>query len=409
MDEVASKDPEIAGLLCSNPNAVGHIKGFMDRYYIRVGDKEIPLPPGVSVADWSRERTYWQNPRIRAFLGCIRMLGGVMESNYAILHCSPERLGEIWRKVREVCDLMLTQLAPLLDNPSPFPDLEEARAHAENSMTMLVDTVLIDLERFPAEALPAERLLEVRKLLCVSIGKIHAFLQDTFGQIMASDPRSQHDADYFLSKRFPQDVEEAEWLHSTVEKLRTYLIGLDRDRARRLTPTVRRIREEQTVPSEFAWAEARDFLELLAMGLTPKLKEVLALRGIRFHEMEILDRYATEVPIQCGVAMALWSTARDATDRIKAGSSRADRAEREQSVRDLMSCHGVFAERLSRLLAEVDQMLRDLSAFVPLWLDGIEMRRALLLRRTTSRHGEVADPLSAEHAGASSLAFGMTG
>ncbi|MEO1369225.1 MAG: hypothetical protein AAFX50_18760, partial [Acidobacteriota bacterium] len=117
------------------------------QHFIRVGDKEIPLPDGVTVADWSRERTYWQNPRIRAFLGCIRMLGGVMESNYAILHCSPERLAEIWRKVREVSDLLLTQLAPLLDNPSPFPALEEARSHAEVSLTLLVDLADGDAEQ----------------------------------------------------------------------------------------------------------------------------------------------------------------------------------------------------------------------------------------------------------------------
>ena len=368
----------------------------MEHYYIRVGDQEIPLPEGVTVADWSRERTYWQNPRIRAFLGCIRMLGGVMESNYAILHCSPERLAEIWRKVREVSDLMLTQLAPLLDNPSPFPALEDARSHAEVSLTMLAETVLTDLARFPVGRLPAERLMEVRKLLCVSIGKIHAFLQDTFGQIMAGDPRSQHDADYFLSRRFPQDVEEAEWLHSTVEKLKHYLTDLDRDRARSLAPTIRNVREEQSVPTERTWLETQAFLDVVVAELTPKLKEVLALRGIRFHEMEIIDRYAIDLPVRCNVATALWRTARDTTDRIKAGAG-ATRPEREQAVRDLMHCHNVFASRLVQLLADIDQTLRDLMAFVPLWLDGIEMRRALLLKRSS----EAKRTLGASTAGGS--------
>lgn len=369
----------------------------MERYYIRVGDKEIPLPKGVTVADWSRERTYWQNPRIRAFLGCIRMLDEVMESNYAILHCSPERLSEIWRKVREVSELMLTQLAPLLDNPSPFPGLEEARSHAEVSLTMLADTTLEDLDRFPHGDLPSEQLLDVRKLLCVSIGKIHAFLQDTFGQIMASDPRSQHDADYFLSRRFPQDVEEAEWLHASVEKLEGYLQGLDRRRAAALAPVLESLRSEQTLPTERAWSDSQAFLDLLRETLIPKLKEVLALRGIRFHEMEILDRYATELPMQCRTLGDLFEAGRETTERIKstAGSTRA---EREQSVRDLVHCHSVFSRRMAALMADVDRALRDLLAFVPLWLDGIEMRRALLLRRNSGAPAEAesAAPLAAD-------------
>lgn len=352
----------------------------MERHYIRVGEHKISLPEGVTLADWSRERTFWQNPRLRAFLGCIRLLGSVMESNYAILHCSPERLLEIWRKVREVADLMLTQIAPLLDNPSPVPDLEEARSHAEVSLTMLADTVLADLDRFPHDQIPLDQMLEMRKMLCVSIGKIHAFLQDTFGQLMAGDPRSLHDADYFLSKRFPQDVEEAEWLHATVAKLQIYIGELDADRAKRLAPMVRLLRTEQSVPPERAWDDARRFLGLLLGELTPKLKEVLALRGIRFHEMEILDRLAGELPEQCQVVLQLYEAAREATSQMKLGSGQG-RPEREQNVKDLVLCHGVFAGRMARFLSEIDKTLRDLVAFVPLWLDGIEMRRALLLKR----------------------------
>jgi hypothetical protein len=352
----------------------------VERHYIRVGEHRISLPEGVTLADWSRERTYWQNPRLRAFLGCIRLLGSVMESNYAILHCSPERLLEIWRKVREVADLMLTQIAPLLDNPSPVPELEEARSHAEVSLTMLADTVLADLDRFPHDAIPHDQMMEMRKMLCVSIGKIHAFLQDTFGQLMAGDPRSLHDADYFLSKRFPQDVEEAEWLHATVFKMQGYIGDLDADRAKRLAPMVRLLRTEQSVPPERAWDDTRSFLGLLLGELAPKLKEVLALRGIRFHEMEILDRLAAELPEQCQVVLALYEAAREATSQMKLSSGK-DRPEREQNVRDLLLCHGVFAGRMARFLSEIDKTLRDLVAFVPLWLDGIEMRRALLLKR----------------------------
>jgi len=42
---------------------------------------------------------------------------GVLESNYALLHCSPERLLDIWSKVRKVSQLIRRQLSPLLDVP----------------------------------------------------------------------------------------------------------------------------------------------------------------------------------------------------------------------------------------------------------------------------------------------------
>ena len=42
----------------------------------------------------------------------------------------------------------------------------------------------------------------------ITIGKLHGFLVDTLGEILAADPRSQHDVDYFLARKFPRDVEE---------------------------------------------------------------------------------------------------------------------------------------------------------------------------------------------------------
>ena len=113
--------------------------------------------------------------------------------------------------------------------------------------------------------------------------------------------------------------------------------------------------------------------------MTPKLKEVLALRGIRFYEMEILDRYAVEIPTQCRILVELHATGRRTLDAMKSGAS-GSLAEREQSVRDLESCHAAFAARLVELMREVDTELRDLYAFVPIWLDGITKRRALLLK-----------------------------
>ena len=369
----------------SNRRDIGHQRPLI------VGDHQVRLPEGLTVTDWTIEKVRWQNPRIRTFLGCIRLLGGVLESNYAILHCSPERLQEIWRKVRQVGELIRVEMAPLLREPSRFPALEEARLRAELALDMLLDSVLNDLEEFTAEV-PGDQLIKVRKLLCVSIGKIHAFLQDTFGEIMANDPRSFHDADYFLSRRFPQDLEEAEWLHATVSRLADYMERMDPNRIRRLSLLAADIAREETLPVGRCWQQATEFLKQLTDGLTPKLKEVLALRGIRFYEMEILDRYAVEIPGQCRVLVELHATSRAAIEEMK-GSFDGSFAEREQSVRDLETCHAAFSGRLVSLMREIDTSLQDLIAFVPLWLDGITKRRALLLKSSEREgDGEAAEP-----------------
>lgn len=357
-----------------------------DRPPTLLGDHQIQLPEGLTLTDWTIEKVRWQNPRIRTFLGCIRLLGGVLESNYAILHCSPERLQEIWRKVRQVGELVRTEMAPLLRTRSRFPSLEEARQRAELSLDMLSDSVLSDLEKFSAEV-PTQQLIKVRKLLCVSIGKIHAFLQDAFGEIMAKDPRSFHDADYFLSRRFPQDLEEAEWLHATVSRLSEYMEKLDPSRARRLSALTANIAREKTLPVGLSWEQVTELLEQLTDGLAPKLKEVLALRGIRFYEMEILDRYAVEIPTQCRVLIELHASGRRAIEKMK-GAFNGSLPEREQSVRDLESCHAAFSGRLVTLMREIDTELQDLNAFVPIWLDGITKRRALLLKGSSEKEAE---------------------
>lgn len=359
------------------------------KHMILLGDHQILLPDGLTVTDWTIEKVRWQNPRIRTFLGCIRLLGGVLESNYAILHCSPERLQEIWRKVCQVGELIRTEMAPLLKAPSRFPALEEARQRAELALDMLSDSVLTDLEKFSDE-FPTQQLIRVRKLLCVSIGKIHGFLQDAFGEIMANDPRSFHDADYFLSRRFPQDLEEAEWLHATVSRLAEFLDRMDPDRARRLNSLAADIAREKSLPVGRSWDQALVFLQELMDSLTPKLREVLALRGIRFYEMEILDRYAFEIPTQCRILIELHATGRRAIEEMK-GSFDGSIAEREQSVRDLERCHAAVASRLVELMREIDTELQDLYAFVPIWLDGITKRRALLLKSHIEKEATEAD------------------
>ena len=163
-------------------------------------------------------------------------------------------------------------------------------------------------------------------------------------------------------------------------RLDDYLRRVEQGRTEHLSPLLDRLRREATVPEGTVWEKAWLFLNTLINGLTPKLREVLALRGIRFYEMEILDRYTIEIPQGAHVAIALRDAGRQAIEQMKA-SPPEGRAEREQAVRDLMTCNASFASRISLRLQDIDKTLQDMRAFVPLWLDSIHKRRALLLRR----------------------------
>ena len=59
-----------------------------------------------------------------------------------------------------------------------------------------------------------------------------------------------------------------------------------------------------------------------------------------------------------------------------------------QSVKDLLSCHAVLSRRLIALIHDIEKLLQDLVAFVPLWLEAVENRRALLLKRNAEEKGE---------------------
>ena len=343
------------------------------------GRYEVELPEGVSAADWGLERVRVQNPSIRSYLGCIRLLEEVLDSNYAILHCSPERLLTIWRQVEQVCQLMRSELLPFLEQPSAIPSLADARRHAGAAFRALAETVLTEMERYD-HSLRADQLPEVRKLLCVSIGKIHAFLRDTFGEIVANDPRSRHDADYFLSRRFAQDIQESEWLYSSVYELDELLDGLEQAYSGELTGLLPRMQEERVIPSEPEWEQTRKLLDILLGELMPKLKEVLSLRGIRLNDMESLEAHASKISIDCRSLMEVYAVGRDVIEQLKGvGAPTLD--DREQRVRDLISCHRVVSERMIGLLTRLHASLRDLAKHIADAKAGIEKRRALMLAK----------------------------
>ena len=342
-------------------------------------DQQLALPKPVTRLDWEIEKIKWQNPRIRAFLGCIQLLEEVLDSNYALLHCSPDRLLEIWRKVGRVSSLIRKELAPLIKAPCSIPTLDVAVESAKASLAVLEETVLSELDRYPAFVQPGH-VIQIRKVLCVSIGKLHAFLQDTLSHLMAADPRSTHDADYYLSKQFPHDIEEAEWLYTTVDRLSTYLASLGTMCADSLSSIADTMRQEQTLPTGSRWEETEIFIRLLLQDVTPLLKQTLALRGIRFDEMEVLDRYAFELPAKCAQVLELRAMGDEVADRLihQARSSNGGEA---AIIRNLTFNHAILASKLASLLVDIEKAFRDLSSFVPLWLASIEQRRALVLTK----------------------------
>jgi hypothetical protein len=166
-----------------------------------------------------------------------------------------------------------------------------------------------------------------------------------------------------------------------VAHLQVYLQNLESMRRTRLGAAMEALRQEKMIPYGLVWQELEEFLELVGGDLASKLRSILALRGVRFDEMEILDHYVVEVPIICRQVVELGAAARQATDRLKT-SSGISRAEREMTVHAILDCHAVFAKRIHHLLNNLHRSLRDLCMFVPFWLEAIEKRRALLLKRS---------------------------
>ncbi len=367
----------------------------MTAQLIPAGNQLVALPEGVSITDWALERVRWQNPRIRALLLASRLLEEILDSNYAILHCSPQRLQEIWRRGREVCDVLRQEFEPLLEHASQVPELEAALVRARLAFNVISRTTLREFERLPAE--PEGRdLPQLRKLLCVSIGKLQAFVQDSFCEIIAADPRSLHEADYFLSRRFPRDIEEAEWLHASVCQLAAYLREVGGEVVDHLSTLKNRLTLKGGIPDRDAWQTTARVLDELGGRLTTHLKETLALRGIRFDEMEVLDRYSSEIPSRCQTLMELHASAMEIASRAFE-DAQSNRRAVDECVNQLFSSHAVLAGRISALVGRLTDCFLDLQTFVPLWIESIQKRRALLLLRSLGEvEGEVRREIEGE-------------
>ena len=333
------------------------------------------LPAGVTRADWSLERLRWQNPRLRCLLGCYQVLDRVFESNYAILHCSPQRLRRVCVQVRRVASTLNEELGRLLRTPSCVPKLEQARRTALLDLCVLEQGALTDVLQLPDLA-PESDEEPVRKILCGAIGRMHCYVLDALGRLLAADPRSEHDPDYFLTRKFARDVEEAEWLVTSVARLETFLMGPAGEHAHQLDRMSRRLAETRGLPSPDEWKPVTESLTKLVEGLTPQLKALLGMRGIRFAEIDLLEEHVSEIPARCralpeSFTMATELLAQIAADRPPTGDA--------TSV-DLGRAHEAAARALETQLGALLELLCDLQTFVPLWRQSIETRRALILR-----------------------------
>ncbi len=347
----------------------------MDQLTI-VGDRTVVLPRGVTAAEWALERNRYQNARIRTLLGAIGLLERVLDSNAAILNCSPARAREIWRRVREVAAIVEDRLAPLLRQTSPIPALDEARRAVAVALKQLHESTLVEITRRPEE-LPDRLVPEIRKLLCLLMGRLLAFLQDSFGALMGADPRSRHHRDYFLSKQFRRDVEEGEWLYQSVTELNDLVQAAARDNAAVLVPMIERLGAERWLPGPQSWQQISECLRR-AEAAAGRLGVVLALHGIRFEELELLHEQSHELPLYCRSLEVLNRSAREAVAAIRSAAP-DNRAGHEQAVQAMTACHESFSSQMLADGRKIHEVLTDLAAFLPIWLGNIRQRRSMLL------------------------------
>jgi len=264
-----------------------------------------------------------------------------------------------------------------MEEPSVLPDLETAIANARSKIAFLDSEVFVHLERFPDRPEEAE-FDALRRTLCVAIGKLHGFLVDTLGEILAADPRSSHDIDYFLARRFPRDVEEAEWLLTSVCRLHAELKYIDSERHASLGSVIDEMNRTRRLPAADQWQRLAVYLNALESEFAPKIQGIIGLRGIRIDELDVLQAHASELPESCRLVNELYAMAGELLEKLEKSPDRSyDQVARAGAIETI---EFALNSRIVARLRAIEDELRDLAAFVPLWLRSVENRRALMLR-----------------------------
>ena len=131
------------------------------------------------------------------------------------------------------------------------------------------------------------------------------------------------------------------------------------------------------LPSSQEWQRLAAFLGALESAFAPKLKSIAGLRAIRFGELEVLQAHARDLPESCRVASELYATAGVILYTLSASP---DLDDSEATRRVAAEVERVLCSRIVASLRFIDDELRDLATFIPLWLNSIVKRRALMLR-----------------------------
>ena len=264
-----------------------------------------------------------------------------------------------------------------MEQPSALPKLDKAVRNARETINFLDGEVFVHLDRFPDR--PEEQQFdELRRTLCITIGKLHGFMVDTLGEILAADPRSHHDVDYFLARKFPRDVEESEWLQTSVGRLDDELVLLNAHRHADLGAVIDGMARSKRLPPPERWQRLSNFLDALESEFVPKLTSIVGLRAIRIDELEVLQAHARDLPESCRVVRELHATATATLDTLTASFDTDHGPVIDGTAVGVVE--GVLCTRIITCLRVVENELRDLATFVPLWLSSIEKRRALMLR-----------------------------
>lgn len=337
------------------------------------GRKRVVLPQGVSDADWVSERVRTQNPCIRAVLECVHRLERLDRLNYFILRCSPEQLMQLREKLEGIVALFEREGLPRLREPSSIPELGRARRRAERAYAELRAGDLTRLGREPIGG--GEVGPEARRALSRTIGKLEGFLEETYGRLMAADPRGQRDADYFLSKQFGRHVTDTETLYGLVFDLEAFLEEQGAVATRSVSALAAILIRGGSPPFRTAWTPVVQFLRTVREELVPRLAALVVMQGIRFHEARILDELGLRLRVLAEVVLEQQVNLAEVESRFAqadvAGDSRT-------------SSRLVLSQRLARNLLELDTEYRKLREFIPAWLKNLEGRRALMLRDAES-------------------------
>jgi len=146
-----------------------------------------------------------------------------------------------------------------------------------------------------------------------------------------------------------------------VGRLESELVQLNARHHTDLGSVIDTMAKSDRLPSPEAWQRLAAFLDELESDYAPKLKTIAGLRAIRIGELEVLQSHARGAVLDT-IAASLDGDDSQATHRVVADIER------------------VLCSRIITCLRVVEDELRDLATFVPLWMSSLGKRRALMLR-----------------------------